>query len=517
MTIRSALGSFAAIAGELVRDCRWPCRRTSSRRTAKNSFGSICPKRSSTPRSPKSGEQEEKIAPSEAAASMTATSPACSAASRRRGRRRRRPPPASPAAGATRARASSSQLSRRSTLSSPRKTIAVAVAGCRRRFSAKFSRASGKKRASRIAGAVDEAALALLADDPAEIPDEVPEGCRIARPTRRAARHSRRNPRPARRAGLCRGIPRSGAPRSDRGSGVQSGRVFHRRSAPRSDRVKHCHSARNAPSGEPVDAACTAGKLIAGRRKDAGGMKRIAWILAAVASGRRCALRAVSGAGAARGSEGADRRADRKPGRAETCRSAASRRSASSPSSASRSTTCMSAGRTAWQDAEIMSMDRLDGHDPPAAARDRPDRGRLLSRWCARSCGWCATTRAERNWDFDSGAAALQLAFAGDVPLGDFSHRGRHRHLRETASPAIPSGSIRSTLAIEWPSVRQPLCRRGDGNLARRAGHCFRRAPTAPFEFMNGGATPLGGAHRIGADRRDLHAAQADDYPRRPG
>ena len=26
----------------------------------------------------------------------------------------------------------------------------------------------------------------------------------------------------------------------------------------------------------------------------------------------------------------------------------------------------------------------------------------------------------DRNWEFDSGAAALQLAFAGDVPLGDF-------------------------------------------------------------------------------------------------
>ena len=37
-----------------------------------NNFGSIWPKRSSTPRSPKSGEQEEKMAPIEVAASMRA-------------------------------------------------------------------------------------------------------------------------------------------------------------------------------------------------------------------------------------------------------------------------------------------------------------------------------------------------------------------------------------------------------------------------------------------------------------
>ena len=37
-----------------------------------NSFGSICPKRSSTPRSPKSGEQDDQIAPIEVAASIAA-------------------------------------------------------------------------------------------------------------------------------------------------------------------------------------------------------------------------------------------------------------------------------------------------------------------------------------------------------------------------------------------------------------------------------------------------------------
>ena len=42
--------------------------------------------------------------------------------------------------------------------------------------------------------------------------------------------------------------------------------------------------------------------------------------------------------------------------------------------------------------------------------------------------------RGARNWAFDSGAAALQLAFAGDVPLGDFALAGRHAPLRGPAA-----------------------------------------------------------------------------------
>ena len=80
-------------------------------------------------------------------------------------------------------------------------------------------------------------------------------------------------------------------------------------------------------------------------------------------------------------------------------------------------------------DAEIVSMDRLTGTIRllpliigrievgsftmvrPLVRLVRDDEGR-------------------RNWEFDSGAAALQLAFAGDVPLGDFSLEDGTRHLR---------------------------------------------------------------------------------------
>ena len=70
-------------------------------------------------------------------------------------------------------------------------------------------------------------------------------------------------------------------------------------------------------------------------------------------------------------------------------------------------------------DAEIVSMDRLTGTI------------RLLPLIIGRvEIGSFTMVRplirlvrdddGARNWVFDSGAAALQLAFAGDVPLGDF-------------------------------------------------------------------------------------------------
>src|ERR1043165_6441559 len=74
-------------------------------------------------------------------------------------------------------------------------------------------------------------------------------------------------------------------------------------------------------------------------------------------------------------------------------------------------------------DAELLSMDRLTGTV------------RLLPLLIGRiEVGSYAMERplvhlvrdkqGHRNWDFDSGAAALQLAFEGDVPLGDFSLAG---------------------------------------------------------------------------------------------
>ena len=112
--------------------------------------GSIWPKRSSTPCSPKSGEQDDQTAPIEAAASMAATvsgmlgiiaamrSPFFTLSDRKSCCRREI------------SACSSFHDSRRSTLSSPRKTIASPEPVFFSRFSAKFSVASGKNEAPGI-------------------------------------------------------------------------------------------------------------------------------------------------------------------------------------------------------------------------------------------------------------------------------------------------------------------------------------------------------------------------------
>jgi hypothetical protein len=78
----------------------------------------------------------------------------------------------------------------------------------------------------------------------------------------------------------------------------------------------------------------------------------------------------------------------------------------------------------------------------------------------ARSPG--AGAGGARNWTFDSGAAALQLAFAGDVPLGEFFLEDGtliYENRETGATERLDSLS----LALQWPSVRQPLPFRGSG------------------------------------------------------
>ena len=242
-------------------------------------------------------------------------------------------------------------------------------------------------------------------------------------------------------------------------------------------------------------------------------MKRIAWILAAVAAGRRCALRAARGAGAARGAEGADRRADRQLDRP---RRVAPRRAGDRLLSALSVTLndVHVGGPDGMDDAEIMSMDRLDRHDPPAAARHRPDRGRLLHAWCARWSGWCATTRAVATGTSIPARRRCSSLSPATCRSAISSSRAAPSSTK-TARPATASGSIRSTLAIDWPSVRQPLAIDGLGNLARRAGYRFGRSAAAPFAFLNGGATPLEARIEVGADRRRSSAARRTTIQRR--
>ena len=195
---------------------------------AKNSFGSICPKRSSTPRSPKSGEQDEKIAPSEAAASMTATASGMFGSIA--ATRSPTPTPAARIACCRRETSARSSSQRQPPLD------LVLAAEDERRLRARVlqqvlreiqPRVGKEARLPHRRGPRRSAPLALLADDAAEIPDEVPESARIARPTRRAARRSRRSRGRARRLRRRREA-RDRQRRRDRGIGRPERRVGHR-------------------------------------------------------------------------------------------------------------------------------------------------------------------------------------------------------------------------------------------------------------------------------------------------
>jgi 3-oxoacid CoA-transferase subunit B len=93
-----------------------------------------------------------------------------------------------------------------------------------------------------------------------------------------------------------------------------------------------------------------------------------------------------------------------------------------------------------------------------------------------------------RNWTFDSGAAALQLAFAGDVPLGEFFlEDGTLIYENRETGAAERLDSL--SLALQWPSVRQPLALSGSG-IWRGEQVSLSADASAPFGFVRGDATP---------------------------
>ena len=113
---------------------------------------------------------------------------------------RQRPPPASPAAGSRRAPESSSKESRRSTLSSPRKTIAVSSPSLAQQVLRKIQPRVGEKARLPHRAAIETMRRAPFSPMTlAEIPDERPRTLPDRRPTRRAANRSRRRSLPARR------------------------------------------------------------------------------------------------------------------------------------------------------------------------------------------------------------------------------------------------------------------------------------------------------------------------------
>ncbi len=132
-----------------------------------------------------------------------------------------------------------------------------------------------------------------------------------------------------------------------------------------------------------------------------------------------------------------------------------------------------SAGRPAWTMPQILSMDRLKG-----TIRLLPliiGRVEINSFTMVRPLVRLVRDKAgTRNWEFNSGAAALQLAFAGDVPLGKFHARGGHRPLRGPASG--DSGAARFGQSHGRLDERAQADRgRRVGHLARRAGDVFRQ------------------------------------------
>lgn len=94
-----------------------------------------------------------------------------------------------------------------------------------------------------------------------------------------------------------------------------------------------------------------------------------------------------------------------------------------------------------------------------------------------------------RNWDFETGAAALQLAFEGDVPLGDFGLEGGtivYEDRLEGSSERLDSVN----LSVDWSSVRNPLRIEGAG-IWRGEQVVVTAGAEAPFAYLSGGETPV--------------------------
>lgn len=116
-----------------------------------------------------------------------------------------------------------------------------------------------------------------------------------------------------------------------------------------------------------------------------------------------------------------------------------------------------------------------------------------------------------RNWAFDSGAAALQLAFAGDVPLGNFDvHDGTILFEDRGSGDSERLDSV--NLSVEWSTVRKPLSIGGSA-IWRGEQVTVSGTAKAPFSFINGGATAID-ARLDSTPIAMIFSGQADGYPR---
>ena len=166
-------------------------------------------------------------------------------------------------------------------------------------------------------------------------------------------------------------------------------------------------------------------------------------------------------------------------------------------------------GPADMEDAEILSMDSLTG-----TVRLFPliiGRIEVGSFTMARPLVRLVRDQeGRRNWDFETGAAALQLAFEGDVPLGDFRLEGG-TILFEDREVGLNDRLDSVNISVEWSSVRQPLEVAGSGIWRGEQVTVTARA-AAPFAFLSSRETPF--EARIEAPPISLvFDGKADDYP----
>ena len=167
-------------------------------------------------------------------------------------------------------------------------------------------------------------------------------------------------------------------------------------------------------------------------------------------------------------------------------------------------------GPPGMEDAGIVSMDSLTGRIrllPLIIGRVEVDSFTMVR-------PRIHLVRAEdgrRNWEFDSGAAALQLAFSGDVPLGEFRVEGGsvlYQDRKAGGEERLDSVD----LTLEWTSVRNPIAIEGSG-IWRGEQVRFSAGATAPFAYLNGSTTPFE-ARIDAAPIGIVLGGEASDYPR---
>ncbi len=167
-------------------------------------------------------------------------------------------------------------------------------------------------------------------------------------------------------------------------------------------------------------------------------------------------------------------------------------------------------GPQGMEDAAILSMDRLEGQIsllPLIIGRVEVDsfvmvrpRLRLIR-----------DAEGQRNWAFDAGAAAVQLAFAGDVPLGEFRLVDA-TILYEDRQNSDAERLDSVNLTVDWKSVRNPIAVEGSG-IWRGEEVRLSGGAEKPFAYLNGSTTPVD-ARIEAAPISIVLTGEARDYPR---